>query len=130
MRVRAGLAKQIELDGALGDLDQLDAELRGVEVTLDELSSTHRVIGMELAEQLARQRVKVGAELTAEAKRAIIAISEGLAALQRTWPSCARSIRPCGSSSGPCPSTATRSITARKSGARRQLFHEGLPLRV
>jgi hypothetical protein len=82
VRVRAGLAKQMELDRAFSDLDQLDAEIRGVEVTLDELTSTQRVIAMELAEQLARQRVKVGTELTTEAKRAIAAISEGLAALQ------------------------------------------------
>jgi hypothetical protein len=82
VRVRAGIAKSIELDRAVADLEQLDAELRGVEVAHEESASTSRIIEMELAEQLARRRATVGPQLTAEAKRAIAAISEGLAALQ------------------------------------------------
>lgn len=82
VRVRAGLAKPIELERADAELEQLDAELRGTELAFDDLATTQRVITMELAEQLARQRVKVGTEVTAEAKRQIAAITEWLAAGQ------------------------------------------------
>lgn len=78
VRVRAGIAKSIELDRAVADLEQLDAELRGVEVAHEELSTTDRIIGMELAEQLARRRATVGPQIAAEAKRASAALSAWL----------------------------------------------------
>ena len=82
VRVRAGLATQIELERATSELESLDNEIRSVEIAFDDLATTQRVITMELAEQLARQRVKVGTEVTAEAKRQIAAINEWLAAGQ------------------------------------------------
>lgn len=82
VKVRAGVWKQPQLDRALAELDQLDAEIRSTEITFDELATTERVIVMELHEQLARRRAEVAPQITAEAKRAIVAISEGLAALQ------------------------------------------------
>lgn len=82
VKVRAGLAKQFELDRATEALERIDGEIRSTEIAFDELATTQRVIVMELAEQLARRRAQVAPQLTAEAKRAIAAISEGLAALQ------------------------------------------------
>ena len=78
VRVRAGIAKSIELDRAVADLEQLDAELRGVEAAHEECASTDRIIGMELAEQLARRRATVGPQVAAEAKRAIAALTAWL----------------------------------------------------
>jgi hypothetical protein len=82
VKVRAGLAKQAELDRVTANLDQIDAELRGTEIAFDEVATTHRVITMELAEQLARNRSKVATELTEETKRQVTAIAEWLAAGQ------------------------------------------------
>jgi chromosome segregation ATPase len=82
IKVRARLAKASELDRALAALDQIDGEIRSLENESEDYESAKRVIGMELAEQLARRRATVAPQLTAEAKRAIAAISEGLAALQ------------------------------------------------
>jgi hypothetical protein len=82
VKVRAGVWKQPQLDRALADLEQLDHEIRSTEITFDELATTQRVIVMELAEQLARRRATVAPQITAQARRAITAISEGLAALQ------------------------------------------------
>jgi hypothetical protein len=82
VRVRAGAAKPIELERATADLESLDAELRGVEAAHEELSTTGRIIEMELAEQLARRRATVGPQLAAVTQRSIAAITEGLAALQ------------------------------------------------
>jgi hypothetical protein len=82
VKVRAGLAKPAELDRALAALDQIDSEIRALESESDDYESAKRLIGMELAEQLARRRATVAPALTAEAKRAVAAISEALAALQ------------------------------------------------
>ncbi len=82
IKVRAGLAKQADLDRAIAAIERIDNEIRSAEIAFEDLATTQRLLTMELAEQLARQRAKVGAELTAEAKRAIAAISEGLAALE------------------------------------------------
>jgi hypothetical protein len=82
VKVRAGLVKQGELDRAIAALERIDNELRSTEIAFDDLATTQRVIVMELAEQLARRRATVAPQLTAESKRAIAAISEGLAALQ------------------------------------------------
>jgi hypothetical protein len=82
VKVRAGLAKQFELDRATEALERIDGEIRSTEIAFDELATTQRVLVMELAEQLARRRATVAPQLTAEAKRHTDAISAGLAALQ------------------------------------------------
>jgi len=82
IKVRAGLAKRSDLENAEAALDQIDSEIRSLEHESDDYESSKRVIGMELAEQLARQRAKVAPQLATEARRTIAAISEGLTALQ------------------------------------------------
>lgn len=80
IKVRAGLAKASDLDRAEATLEQIDGEIRSLERESEDYESAKRVIGMELAEQLARRRALVGPQLTAETKRAIAAITEWLAA--------------------------------------------------
>jgi hypothetical protein len=78
VRVRAGLAKQVELDRATAELESIDNEIRSTEITYEDLASSQRVITMELAEQLARRRAQVAPQLTAEAKRRMDAVSAWL----------------------------------------------------
>lgn len=82
VKVSAGLWKQAQLDRALAELEQLDNEIRSVEITFDELATTQRVIVVELEEQLSERRRTVAPQITAQAMRSIAALSDALAALQ------------------------------------------------
>jgi hypothetical protein len=78
VKVRAGLMKPIELQRAVEALEQIDSEIRLLENECDDNESAKRLIGMELAEQLARRRATVAPVVTAEAKRRIEAVSTWL----------------------------------------------------
>jgi hypothetical protein len=80
IKVRAGLAKRGDLERAEAFLDQIEGEIRSLEKESDDYESAKRIIGMELAEQLARRRATVAPVLTEEAKRQVAAITAWLAA--------------------------------------------------